>query len=203
MKKGSIILPLALAVTLSTASASFTAMAQSKKTMAKGTKNISAVTCTAATASIVHEIKGTVGKMSEGGMTVKTSGGKEYYVPLFNFSDMDDFKNLNLKEGTEVSLKGSEIQITAAKAMPASENAKGSVAIVQEGKSGEGKDITVTVTSASGTSSADVIKVGKAQADIKNIKVVKLTPADMEGKDIFIANEITSGGITVKVQSTK
>lgn len=51
------------------------------------------------------ELSGTVQEVSDSKMTVKGKDGKSYLVLLDQFSKIDGFKDLELKAGTEVSMK--------------------------------------------------------------------------------------------------
>lgn len=59
------------------------------------------------------EISGTVESINESEMSVKTGDGKVYTVPLAAFGSMDEFKGLEIENGTEVSVKRQPVEKTA------------------------------------------------------------------------------------------
>lgn len=111
------------------------------------------------------ELSGTVQSINETEMTVKTKDGKIYTIPLAAFNKKDEFKELEIKSGTEVLLKSSPV--------------KKVITIT-----GKGTDATIK-TDGSGK---DKIIISKSE--IKEIP---------EGKLIFIVDEITANGKTVKL----
>lgn len=115
------------------------------------------------------EISGTVRSINEKDMTVETKDGKIYTVPLAKFNALQEFKALDIKEGTEVQLKSGA---AAVKTLPGNQ----SITAVKL------EDGTVTVKSVDGQ-------------NIKMIDIHELEP----GKLIFIAGEITTSGKTVKL----
>lgn len=126
------------------------------------------------------EISGTVESIDENGMTVKTGDEKEYWIPIAEFNQLEDFKALGLKAGSEVSVKSAELEFTTTSTI----------------KNVEG-DVTVSIarnTASALTESSEGFKPGKIQV-AKAIDLKDLS----EGKLIYIADEITSGGKTVKL----
>ncbi len=111
------------------------------------------------------ELSGTVQSINETEMTVKTKDGKIYTIPLAAFNKKDEFKELEIKSGTEVLLKSSPV--------------KKVITIT-----GKGTDATIKTDGSGGE------KIIISKSEIKEIP---------EGKLIFIVDEITANGKTVKL----
>lgn len=110
------------------------------------------------------EISGTVESINESEMTVKTGEGKVYTVPLTAFGSMDEFKGLEIKNGTEVSVKRQPVE----------------------------KDAKLLVNA-----STIAVRIIDAKTDLKADKV-ELSEIK-EAKLVFIGDEITANGKTVKL----
>ncbi len=111
------------------------------------------------------ELSGTVQSINETEMTVKAKDGKIYTIPLAAFNKKDEFKELEIKSGTEVLLKSSPV--------------KKVITIT-------GKDTDATIK----TDGSGWEKIIISKSAIKEIP---------EGKLIFIVDEITANGKTVKL----
>ncbi len=110
------------------------------------------------------EISGTVESINESEMTVKTGEGKVYTVPLTAFGSLDEFKGLEIKNGTEVSVKRQPVE----------------------------KDAKLV-----GNASTIAIRIIDSKTDLKADKV-ELSEIK-EAKLVFIGDEITANGKTVKL----
>jgi hypothetical protein len=64
------------------------------------------------------EISGTVEKLSDSEITVKTEEGVTYNVPLDQLSKVNGFNDLSLKVGTKVSLKSAQPEIVSISQKP-------------------------------------------------------------------------------------
>lgn len=163
--------------------------------------------------AVSSEITGTIEKISDNLMTVKTNDGVTYSVPLGEFSKLDGFKDLALDTGTEVSLKSEPAQLTVvpSKALTPED--------IENIKTDQ-KENTITLTpayAADSDSKATITKIraltpeeiNKFKADNANTvtgKAVQTTGSDniitlgnKEGNLFFPATEITANGKIVKL----
>ncbi|MHC1682257.1 MAG: hypothetical protein AB6733_04830 [Clostridiaceae bacterium] len=151
--------------------------------------------------AIPTEISGTIEKIDNNEMIVKATDGKKYLVPLIPFSEKKEFKNLDLKVGTEVSLKRSDEK----------NNGKREIGTVSSADLLIEASGTGTVNKDSNIGAGEVANVkGKAVVDFEVSSNGADTPTSSnkksgaikieEGMLFFIADEITANGNTVDVQ---
>lgn len=190
-----ILVPLMFSVVLSTTSMYSFAKTQTKLTQATKTKITNSTPAKVVTLSKTiatstdQKINGTIEKITESEMIVKTKDSKSYFIPIMPFSNLDDYKKLDLKAGMEVSITGFE-----APAAPAIE-AKGDIGFVISSAAPVQVNGSKTITSISSTN----IK----STAIAGVKSIEFTPADLDGKIMFMPEEITSDGKTVKLSEVK
>ncbi|KZL88455.1 hypothetical protein [Clostridium magnum] len=140
--------------------------------------------------SELTELTGTIEKIGEYEIDVKGKDGKTYTVPLNEFSKLDGFKDLNLKGGTEVSLKAMDFSKTSI-----------GVEAVKATESSDSKGTTVDKT---GTPD-----LANTKSDIKDTSSAVPAVAAVASKDgeqdklFFIASEINANGKTLKLASSK
>lgn len=142
------------------------------------------------------EIKGTVETITDSDMTVKADDGKTYFVPLAKFSTSDEFKELGLKQGTEVVIKSGDIFARSAageKAITTLEGEKGAVVT-----SGNVKNELVIKGNAKNVFVFEGTVDAIASPGVPDIKCFDIS-SSADGKMIYIAGEITANGKTVKL----
>jgi hypothetical protein len=151
------------------------------------TKAAPGVTTRAVPVSMPEEIKGAIEKITETEMTIKTKDGKSYWIPTLGFSELEGFKNLNLKEGTEVTLKGLQPQKLESAGAVIS---KGAIAVKG-----------APVIDINGGTKLDIAGVAGVTGitGITGVKTFAFSDKDHEGKDLFMPEEITANGVTVKL----
>ncbi|WML33370.1 hypothetical protein [Clostridium sp. OS1-26] len=144
------------------------------------------------TAPMLTELTGTIEKTGENEIDVKAKDGKTYTVPIDEFSKLDGFKDLNLKVGTEVSLKAMDfsrdfISIKATKIAESSDSKdiKAGKAVIFAKKISDSKNIQLT-----------------NNRDSLSTTVTIASKDGEQGKLFFIASELTANGKTLKLDKT-
>jgi hypothetical protein len=204
-------------------------VSSSTVTFAEKSNDIKQITDVRATHSsqIMNKgITGTVEKISDKEMTVKTEDGINYSVPLDYLSKADGFDELGIIAGTKVSLKNAQFQsiLIAQKSLTAEEAQKfvkdATITVPQVireltpdeiHKLGEG---TTQGIQGIGNIEEKIIAVDENQKLLEGVTMVRLQMAGAltldetqkfgegitQGSDlIFIATEITANGKTVKI----
>ncbi len=143
-----------------------------------------------------QEISGTVQSISENDMTVKTKDEKIYLVPLSKFNSLQEFKALDLKEGTEVELKSGDVIFASTVTI---KNTTGDeTASFETAPDGEAIKTLPAQKSFTAVKNADGTVTVKS-VDGKDIKTIDIQELK-SGKLVFSAAEITANGKTVKLQ---
>jgi hypothetical protein len=152
-------------------------------------------------ANTIDEIRGTVEKVTEEYMVVKSEDDKLYTVPLFAFLEQEGFEALNLEKGTELIIKSPKLHFANGEAGTTKvfNNEEAPVVIsvesIDSDRSGEAKEIK-----------SIFLKRGDLLEDSKQlIEAVTVTRAisitTEEGTELFFAGEITANGKTITLST--
>jgi hypothetical protein len=156
-------------------------------------------------ANSIDEIRGTIEKVTEEYMVVKSEDDKLYTVPLFAFLEQEGFEELNLEKGTELIIKSRKLHFANGELGTLKVfNKEEATVEISEAFNKVEAPVVLSIKSIDSDRSGEVkeIKRGDLLEDSKElIEAVPVTRAisitTEEGTELFFAGEITVNGKTI------
>jgi hypothetical protein len=156
---------------------------------------------TATLANTIDEIKGTIEKVTEEYMVVKSEDNKRYTVPLFAFLEQEGFEELNLENGTELIIKSPKLHLANGEAGTTEvfnkEEAPVEISVesIDFDRSGEAKEVKSILLKR-----GDLLEGSKEFIEAVPVtRAISITTE--EGTELFFAGEITANGKTITLST--